>query len=333
MTSQPIKYSILDLSPITTGGTVTQALQQTVTMAQNAENWGYHRFWVAEHHNIPAIASAANTVIVGQILAHTKKLIVGAGGVLLPNHFPLVVAEQYGTLAQYYPNRVDLGLGRGGAKDIATAQALGQLIRSGEYFPSYVEELLNYIDGVAPTAVRAPMAEEVSLPVWILGTSLFGAKLAAKLGLPFVFGAHFAPVLLKQARSIYYDNFKPSTRLKKPYFIISVGVYAAADNIEAHRLSTSIKIHFSEMITGNIGKLCPPTDNLPGLIAKPILEEIDRKFSVTAIGNPESVHSQLQLIVDRYQPDEVMVCSLIYDEKARYKSFKIAADALQNIHV
>ena len=325
------KYSILDLSPVPEGSDAKTALRDSVTLAQDAEKLGYHRFWLAEHHNIPTIASAANTVIIGQILAATKRLIVGAGGVMLPNHSTLVVAEQNGTLAAYYPDRVDLGLGRASGTDMATARALGRHLKTGEDFPNEVIDLISYLDGSSTDGVTAIPASGTKVPVWILGTSLFGAELAAKLGLPYVFASHFAPGLLSQAKELFTSTFKPSQRLSKPYFMMSVGIYAADSNQEAERISTSTKLHFAQLRTGNIGKLAYPVDDIASLLPSSLLAGVEHNMSVTAIGDPKTVTRQLDDIITRYRPDEVMVSAMIHDPVARKRSFEIAAQAFQKI--
>ena len=319
--------SILDLSPISEGSNVQQALRDSIELAQHAEKLDFHRFWLAEHHNIPTIASTANTIIIGQILAATKKMIVGAGGVMLPNHRPLIVAEQFATLANFYPARVDLGLGRAAGGDMATLRALGRNDLTNNDFPQQVKEVLHYLSGEQNDGVSAIPAGEVKVPVGILGTSLYGAKLAAKLGLPYTFAAHFAPAMLEQALDTYRSSFKPSSHLAEPYFMMSIGFYGADTDKQALALSSSIKLHFAELRSGNIGKLARPVNNIQSLLPVPLLQAVEQHMTCSAIGNQATVNRQVKEIVGRYQPDEIMISAMIHDPVARHQSLKMAAEA------
>lgn len=327
------KASMLELSPISEGESVKNALEATINIAREAENLGFYRFWIAEHHNIPTIASASNTVIIGQVLAATRKIKVGAGGVMLPNHPPLVVAEQYGTLAQFYPHRVDLGIGRAPGSDINTVRALGSLRKSAIDFSSEVSELLRYLKGGQGDVVKAIPAQNTTVPVWILGTSLFGAELAAKLGLPYVFASHFAPKMLEDAIHVYRSNFTPSVYLSEPYFMMSVGFYAADTDEEARRISSSIKLHFAELQRGNIGKLAAPIHDIENYLDADMLESVESNMSCSAIGSLQTVTERLSEIINKYQPEEIMISSMIHNPVSRIHSLNIAANAFRNIGV
>ena len=325
-------FSLLDLAPIPEGETAADALSNSIDLARHAEASGYHRFWLAEHHNMPGIASAATAVVVGAVAAATKSIRVGAGGIMLPNHAPLVIAEQFGTLTTLYPERIDLGLGRAPGTDGATAQALRRHMDANDNFPEDVIELLGYFDEASDDArIRAIPGQGTHVPVWILGSSLYGAQLAAHLGLPYAFASHFAPAMLEGAIATYRSTFRPSQWLAKPYFMLAAGVCAAATDDEARYLRSSQILAFARLRTGRPGKLPHPVEDLSAEIAPPVLAQVEQALSCSATGSPETVRRELAALADRYKPEEIMVTGMIHDHAARLKSFAIAAEVLSNI--
>lgn len=325
-------YSILDLSPIPEGGTAADALANTVALAHAADRLGYHRFWLAEHHNMPGIASAATAVVIGHVAAATARIRVGAGGIMLPNHAPLMVAEQFGTLETLFPGRIDLGLGRAPGTDGATARALRRYFDSAEQFPQDVIELLGYLGDPAPDApVRAIPGAGTHVPVWILGSSLYGAQLAAHFGLPYAFASHFVPAALDQALATYRQTFRPSRFLARPYAMIAAGVFAAETDAEAHYLRSSQLQAFAGIITGRRGPLPRPTRDLASVIPPQVRSQVDQALSVSATGAPETLHRELSTLIDRYQPDELMITAAIHDPEARLRSFEIADGVLAKL--
>ena len=325
-------FSLLDLSPIPEGGTAADALGNTIDLARQAEANGYHRYWLAEHHNMPGIASAATAVVIGTVASATKTIRVGAGGIMLPNHAPLVIAEQFGTLATLYPGRIDLGLGRAPGTDGVTAQALRRHLEANDNFPQDVAELLGYFDDAADEAqIRAVPGQGTHVPVWILGSSLYGAQLAAYLGLPYAFASHFAPAMLEDAIATYRSTFRPSQWLAKPYFMLAAGVCAAATDDEAWYLRSSQMLAFARLRTGRPGKLPRPVADLSAEISAPVLAQVEQALSCSATGSPETVRRQLAALVARYQPEELMVTGMIHDHAARLRSFEIASEALSDI--
>jgi luciferase family oxidoreductase group 1 len=326
------QFSLLDLSPIPEGMTSADALANTVALARSAETAGYHRYWLAEHHNMPGIASAATAVVIGHVAEATSTMRIGAGGIMLPNHAPLMVAEQFGTLATLYPDRIDLGLGRAPGTDAATARALRRHLTPEDSFPQDVQELIGYFEAAPEgTHVRAIPGDGTQVPVWILGSSLYGAQLAAYLGLPYAFASHFAPAMLEQALQIYRDTFQPSKYLQKPYVMLAAGVCAADTDAEATFLRSSQLLAFARLRTGNPGKLPRPTDDLGAEISPQVLEQVNLAMSCSATGAPETVHSQFRTILEKYQPDELMVTGMIHDHAARVRSFQIAAKVLADL--
>lgn len=325
-------FSLLDLAPIPEGGTAADALGNTIDLARLAEDSGYHRYWLAEHHNMPGIASAATAVVIGSVASATKTIRVGAGGVMLPNHAPLVIAEQFGTLATLHPGRIDLGLGRAPGTDGATAQALRRHMDANDNFPQDVMELLDYF-GDAPDGarIRAIPGEGTHVPVWLLGSSLFGAQLAAHLGLPYAFASHFAPAMLEDAIATYRSTFRPSQWLSKPYFMLAAGVCAAATDEEARYLRSSQMLALARLRTGRPGKLPHPVEDLSAEIAAPVLTQVEQALSCSATGGPETVRRELVALVERYKPEELMVTGMIHDHAVRLRSFSIAAEALSDI--
>lgn len=325
-------FSLLDLSPVPEGASTAEALANTVDLAVHAERFGYHRYWLAEHHNMPGIASAATAVVIGRVAAATATMRVGSGGIMLPNHAPLVVAEQFGTLEAMFPGRIDLGLGRAPGTDMNTARALRRYMDGADTFPQDVAELLGYLDEAAPDArVRAVPGQGSHVPVWILGSSLFGAQFAAYMGLPYAFASHFAPQMLDDALRTYRATFRPSKYLARPYVMVAAGVCAADTDAEARFLRTSQILSFARLRSGQPGKLPRPVTDLEAQVPPPMLRMVEEAMSVSAVGGPESVHRGLAQIVARYRPDELMVTGMIHDHAARVRSFEIAAAALNDI--
>jgi len=325
-------FSLLDLSPIPDGKTAAEALASTVSLARAAESAGYHRFWLAEHHNMPGIASAATAVVIGHVAAATRTMRIGAGGIMLPNHAPLVIAEQFGTLATLYPGRIDLGLGRAPGTDMATARALRRHMVADDSFPQDVQELIDYLgESTDPSPVRAIPGTGTEVPVWILGSSLYGAQLAAYLGLPYAFASHFAPAMLEEALTTYRRSFRPSARLDKPYVMIAAGVCAAETDAEATYLRSSQLLAFAQLRLGRPGKLPRPVDDVADQIPAPVLTQVELALSCSATGSETTVREQLGALINTFQPDELMVTGMIHDHTARVRSFEIAADVLKGL--
>lgn len=327
-----IPYSVLDLSPITRGATVRDALLRSLELARAAESDGYLRYWVAEHHNLPGIASAATPVVIGHLAAGTSRIRVGSGGVMLPNHSPLVVAEQFGTLESLFPGRIDLGLGRAPGTDPVTARALrrGQADTS-DAFPEDVRELESYFSGTGPVrGVQAVPATGLSVPFWLLGSSTYSAGLAAELGLRFGFAAHFAPDLLGEALAIYRRRFRPSAQLARSYALAAIPVYAAATDEQARDLFTSIQQSFVALRRGGPIPLPPPA---PGDLGFSPLElrQVGHFLREAIVGGPATVEDGLRRFLARTQVDEVMVTAAIYDPAAHRRSFALVAEAMQRI--
>ena len=324
-------FSLLDLSPVPEGKTTAEALAATVDLARAAEGWGFHRYWLAEHHNMPGIASAATALVIGQVAAATSRIRVGAGGIMLPNHAPLMVAEQFGTLATLFPGRIDLGLGRAPGTDMATARALRRHMAPEDGFPADVQELIAYLGDMPDTApVRAIPGVGTHVPVWILGSSLYGAQLAAYLGLPYAFASHFAPAMLAEALDIYRRSFRPSVHLDRPHVMIAAGVCAAETDAEAAYLRSSQVLAFARIMTGRPGKLPAPTHDL-GAIPAPVMAQVQGALAVSATGSPATVRDRLEAILAAYRPDEVIVTGMIHDHQARLRSFQIAAEVLAGL--
>ena len=323
-----IPLSVLDLAPIVEGGDAAQSFRNSVALAQHAERLGYRRFWLAEHHGMPGIASAATAVLIGHVAGATQRIRVGAGGIMLPNHSPLVIAEQFGTLEALYPGRIDLGLGRAPGSDQATARALRRNLDSDpDQFPRDVVELMDFLSDAPRQSIQAVPGRGAKVPVWILGSSLFGAQLAAMLGLPYAFASHFAPGQMMQAIEIYRAAFKPSEQLAKPYVMLGYNVIAADSDAEAAVLATSLQQAFVNLRTGRPGKLPPP---VPGYLESLGPQEramLASVLSCTAIGAPETVRRQLQAFVEQTGADELMVTAQVFDQAARLRSYEIAAEA------
>jgi luciferase family oxidoreductase group 1 len=325
-----IPFSVLDLAPVPEGSTPGRALGNTLELARRAEAWGYRRFWLAEHHNMEGIASAATAVVIGAVAAATRTIRVGAGGIMLPNHAPLTVAEAFGTLAELYPGRIDLGLGRAPGGDAATMQALRRYMGGADRFPQDVVELLGYLGEPQPGAlVRAIPGAGTKVPVWILGSSLFGAQLAAHLGLPYAFASHFAPDALEQAVAIYRQMFEPSEQLERPHFMLALNVFAAETDAEGRRLMTSMQQAFANLRLGRPGRLPAPVDDIAAVLDRGTLSGVERALAVSAVGGAEKVRREIAGFIERYQPDELILTGQIHDHAARLRSFEIAAEVLR----
>jgi luciferase family oxidoreductase group 1 len=323
-----VPLSVLDLAPIEEGGDAADAFRRSLDLARHAERLGYRRFWLAEHHGMPGIASAATAVVIGHIAQGTSTIRVGAGGIMLPNHAPLLVAEQFGTLASLYPGRIDLGLGRAPGSDQLTARALRRSPLAAEQFPSDVVELMQYFRPAGSHGVRAVPGEGLEVPIWILGSSLFGAQLAAELGLPFAFASHFAPAALDQALAVYRERFRPSEQLQLPYVMLGVNVFAAETDEEGRRLFTSLQQAFVNLRRGRPGKLPPPDDGFPERLTPVEAQMIEEMLAYTVAGSAETVRRGLEAIADRTGADELMLTSQIYEHSARLRSYELAAGVL-----
>jgi len=325
-----IPFSVLDLSPIPEGATAGDALRNTLDLARHAEACGYNRFWLAEHHNMPGIASAATSVVIGHVAGGTKTIRVGAGGVMLPNHAPLVIAEHFGTLATLYPGRIDLGLGRAPGTDMGTARALRRGLGNGDEFPQDVVELMDYLDDEKPErTVRAVPGTGTHVPVWILGSSLYGAQLAAYLGLPYAFASHFAPAALEQALEVYRETFRPSKHLDKPYFMLALNVFAGESDEEGRFVKSSMQQGFANLRSGRPGRLPRPVEDVETLLGPALMAMVDAALACSATGSPDTVRCELRKFIERYAPDEVILTGQIHDPAARLRSFEIAADILK----
>ena len=325
-------FSLLDLSPVPEGQTTQDALKNSLDLARHAEKLGFQRYWLAEHHNMPGIASAATSVVIGHIAAGTKTIRVGAGGIMLPNHSPLVIAEQFGTLATLHPDRIDLGIGRAPGSDMGTAHALRRNKDSNDNFPDDVVELIQYLDDSSSnTQIRAIPGEGTKVPIWILGSSLYGAQFAAYMGLPYAFASHFAPGMLEQALVTYRTTFKPSRWLSKPYFMMGVGVCAADTNEEAQYLRSSQIQSFVRLRTGQPGKLPYPIKNIRDHIPPAFLSVVNESLSCSATGNKDVVHQELSELISRYKPDELIITGAIHNHKARLHSYSIVAEVLGSL--
>ncbi|WP_395734328.1 LLM class flavin-dependent oxidoreductase [Prosthecobacter sp.] len=326
-------YSILDLSPILKGETAAHSFRHSLNLAQHAEKWGYHRYWVAEHHNIPGVASAATSVVIGHIAGGTSTIRVGSGGIMLPNHAPLVIAEQFGTLESLYPGRIDLGLGRAPGGDQLTARALRRgLGSSGDTFPADVRELQGFLGAPLPgQRVFAVPGQGLHVPLYLLGSSTFSATLAAEMGLPFAFASHFAPELLHQALDIYRSQFQPSAALEEPHVMIGVNVIAADTDAEAKRLFTSLQQVFLNLIRGRPTQLQPPVDDIDALWNPVEASQVSRMTRCSAVGGPDTFRQQIEVLLNDTSADEIIATAHIYDQQARLHSFEIAAEVFKSL--
>jgi luciferase family oxidoreductase group 1 len=322
-----IPFSILDLAPITEGGDAAQSFRNTLALAQHAERWGYQRFWLAEHHGMPGIASAATAVLIGHVAGGTSTIRVGAGGIMLPNHSPLVIAEQFGTLESLFPGRIDLGLGRAPGSDQLTARALRRNLASdADQFPQDVVELMDYFSATQRHAVRAVPGAGLNVPIWILGSSLFGAQLAAALGMPYAFASHFAPAQMMQAIALYRSTFKPSAHLARPYVMLGFNVFAADTEAEAQFLATSMQQAFVNLRSGHPKRLQPPVEGYLDRIGLQERALLDQVLSCAAIGTRDTVKSILKAFIEQTGADELMITSQIFDHPARLRSYEITAE-------
>ncbi|WNG13739.1 LLM class flavin-dependent oxidoreductase [Cystobacter fuscus] len=322
-----VPFSVLDLSPILKGSTAAQSFHNTLDLARHAERWGYQRYWLAEHHGMPGVASAATSVVIGYVAGGTSTIRVGAGGIMLPNHSPLVIAEQFGTLESLYPGRIDLGLGRAPGSDQRTAQALRRnLAASADSFPQDVLELQSYFRPATPgQRLRAVPGEGLKVPLWLLGSSLFSAQLAAALGLPFAFASHFAPELMWSAIDLYREQFQPSEALARPHVMLGVNVFAADTDAEATRLFTSVQQQFVNLQRGTPGPLEPPVDGMEGRWSELERARLEHALACSFIGSPATVRQGLERFLQRTRADELMVTAQIYDHAARLRSFELTA--------
>jgi len=329
-----ILYSVLDLAPIVQGGDAAQAFRNTLDLAQHAERWGYHRYWLAEHHNIPGIASAATSVVIGHVAAGTQQIRVGSGGIMLPNHAPLVIAEQFGTLASLFPGRIDLGLGRAPGGDQLTARALRRgLGSSGATFPQDLLELRSYFaPPVEGQLLKAIPGAGLEVPIYLLGSSDFSARLAAELGLPFAFASHFAPDYLHEALALYRDHFQPSPELAAPHVMVGVNVIAAEKDAEAARLFTSLQQAFLGVIRGARSELPPPVESMDGRWAPFEEQHVRRMTRCSAVGAPATMRRALEELIEATGADEIIATAQVFDHQARLRSFEIAAGVFREIN-
>jgi luciferase family oxidoreductase group 1 len=327
-----IPFSVLDLAPITEGSDAAQAFGNSLELAQLAERLGYQRFWLAEHHNMPGIASAATAVLIGHIACGTKSIRVGAGGVMLPNHAPLQVAEQFGTLTALYPGRIDLGLGRAPGTDHATAHALRRYFEAADMFAQDVVELLHYFEPAHPgQAVRAVPGAGIEVPVWLLGSSLFSARLAAQLGLPFAFASHFAPDAMDMALSSYRREFQPSKRLEQPYAMLALNVVGAETDAQARRLFTTQQQAFVNLRRGKPGLIPPPIEDIESYWTPLEKSGVEQALACAVVGDENTVRDGIAAFIERHRPDELMITANVFDHAARLRSFEIAAKAREAI--
>jgi len=326
-----IPLSVLDLAPVCEGSDPSGAFANMLDLAQHAERWGYHRYWLAEHHNMPGIASAATAVLIGHVAGGTHDIRVGAGGIMLPNHAPLQVAEQFGTLASLYPGRIDLGLGRAPGTDQATTRALRRYFDGAEQFPQDVAELLRYFEpAVAGQLVQAVPGAGIDVPVWLLGSSLFSARLAAAMGLRFAFASHFAPDAMDEAVAIYRRDFMPSEHLREPYAMLALNVVAAGSEAEARRLFTSQQQSFVNLRRGRPGRIPPPLDDIEAFWQPHEKAGVERALACAVLGDAQAVGEGIAAFVERHRPDELLLTANIYDHAARLRSFELAAQAWQS---
>jgi luciferase family oxidoreductase group 1 len=327
-----IPFSILDLAPVPSGSNISDSFANSKALAQQADDLGYHRYWLAEHHNMPGIASAATSLLISHLAAATSRIRLGAGGIMLPNHSPLVIAEQFGTLATLYPDRIDLGLGRAPGSDQLTARALRRnRMETEDQFPSDILELQQYFGPVKPNqAVQAVPGQNLNVPLWILGSSLYGAQLAAHMGLPYAFASHFAPAMMEQAAALYRREFKPSAQLDKPYLMLALNVFAADTTAEAHRLFTSPQQQFVNLVRGVPGLLPAPVGDMDQIWQAHEKAYVEKALACSVIGNPAEVKQGILNFIAEHKPDELMLTAMMHDSKARQKSFEIAAELISN---
>ncbi len=329
-----LSYSVLDLVPVLKGGSASDSIKNTVDLARHAEKWGYKRYWMAEHHNNPGIASSATPVLIGHVAAHTTTIRVGSGGVMLPNHSSLVVAEQFGTLETMFPERIDLGLGRAPGTDQLTARALRRdYSGDGQDFPEQLAELRAYFqpgNQAEQMSVRAIPGQGLQIPIWLLGSSSFSAQLAGLLGLPFSFASHFSPENTLPALGLYRNSFQPSDVLEKPYSMVCVNVIAADSDEEAKKLATTLQQYHLNIIRNTRGPLEPPVNNIDSICNNYEKAYLEQKLARSIIGGPATIKAQLERFLEETQAEEIMINSQIYDHQARLHSFEIVADILND---
>ncbi|MGL4279510.1 MAG: LLM class flavin-dependent oxidoreductase [Albidovulum sp.] len=327
-----LPYSVLDLAPVPEGKTVADALRNTIDLARHAEGWGYHRLWLAEHHNIASVASAATSVLIGQVAAATKTIRVGAGGIMLPNHAPLVIAEQFGTLATLFPGRIDLGLGRAPGTDGLTMRALRRTMTHGDSFPQDVAELQGYFADEPPeSGISAIPGQRTHVPIWILGSSLYGAQFAAHFGLPYAFASHFAPAALGDALDTYRAHFRPSAQLSRPHAMMAINVFAGESDEEGRYLMTSMQQAFANLHRGMAKPIPRPVERIEDHVEPALLRGVAPALAVSAVGSPATVRRELSAFIEAYRPDEVILTGQIHDHAKRLRSFEIAAEAMDAI--
>lgn len=327
-----LPYSVLDLAPVTQGSDARQAFANSLDLARHAEALGYNRYWLAEHHNMPGIASAATAVLIGHIAGGTSTIRVGAGGIMLPNHAPLQVAEQFGTLASLYPDRIDLGLGRAPGTDQATARALRRYYDGADSFPQDVAELLHYFAPVQPgQTVQAVPGGGLEVPVWLLGSSLFSARLSAAMGLPFAFASHFAPDAMDEALTLYRRDFKPSARLQRPHAMLALNVVAADESAQAKRLFTTQQQSFVNLRRGRPGLIPPPIDDIETFWTPIEKAGVAQALACAVVGDAIEVREGIVAFIDRHRPDELMITANVFEHGARLRSFELAAQAFRAI--
>ena len=325
-----IPVSILDLAPVSAGSTVADSFAASKALAQLAETLGYHRYWLAEHHNMPGIASAATSLLISHLAAATSRIRLGAGGIMLPNHSPLVIAEQFGTLATLYPDRIDLGLGRAPGSDQVTARALRRnQVETEAQFPADIAQLQQYFAEVQPgQLVQAVPGQGLHVPLWILGSSLYGAQLAAQLGLPYAFASHFAPGMMQQAAELYRREFKPSAQLDKPYLMLALNVFAADTTAEAKRLFSSLQQQFVNLARGTPGLLPAPVDSIDSIWQPHEKAYVQNALACSVVGDAQAVKQGITDFIARYQPDELMLTGMMHDPAARQHSYRLAAELI-----
>lgn len=327
-----IPFSILDLCPVTDNSTTAQALRNTLDLAQHAERFGYHRYWMAEHHNMTGVASAATSVLIGYVAGGTKTIRVGSGGIMLPNHAPLVIAEQFGTLASLYPDRIDLGVGRAPGTDGRTMQALRRSAAAADTFPQDVRELQFYFDDVGEGQfIQAVPGAGLHVPIWILGSSLFGAQLAAAYGLPFAFASHFMPDQLVEALHIYRTHFQPSDQLDKPYVMLAMNVFAADTDEEAQLNFTSLQQQFYNLRFATPGRIPKPVADIADTWHHLHRAGVNKALACSAVGSANTIRQTIQNFIAQHQPDELMLTGTMYEHAARVRSFEIAADVMKSL--
>ena len=333
--ANPVLYSVLDLATVIEGKTPADSFHNSLDLAKTAERLGYTRYWFAEHHNMASVASSATSVLIGYVAAGTKTIRVGSGGIMLPNHAPLIVAEQFGTLASLYPGRIDLGLGRAPGTDQLTALAIrGENFRVAYNFPADIQKLQNFFSSENSTSnLRAIPGEGLDIPIWVLGSSTDSARVAAAMGLPYAFASHFAPAYFLEAIRLYRQNFQPSAQLKEPYVMACVNVVAADTDAEAQRLATSVQQLFLGVISGKRKLLQPPVDDIDTILDESEAYAVQQMLMYSFIGGPATIENQLQLFLEQTQVNEVMVTSHIYDHAARLHSYKLFAETMKKIQL